>query len=610
MVLQLFRPPIDTADLMDCKLGDINDTISLEYEKYFCGVGTFTLEISPASVFADKIAVNTLIYSRDDEICWVAKNIKTESDKITVTGYDLNCLLLDRLTMPTDTGEAGTEDKDAVSGSTEHCVKHFVEYNLVASEMAERNIPHFEIAENLDRGISADTYLASKECLEDVVRTMCARAKLGYRISLITNTSGPGASYFSFDVMEQCDRSADQSERNRVILSTGFKNISESTREVGITADKNALWCDVGGLNGFVNSTDDEIPSDWERREEYASLSVTDPYSQQQVTDAARQEIADKFAATDSLEVDAGNPLDYGTIYNVGDIVTVYDVKRTAQLNSVISAATVKRTATEYTVKLTLGESKPKLLDGYTRQSDLTAKNQREFPVVGMTKDRITNNGAGGSRDYWNTVVAESYNTGLNHLGTVKGFSIYRQGKLNHPGIVFGEDYDSRLALVQLATDGESYQALEIGRGELWYRYYEKPSGMFPNGRQIERDLLQGDPNTVTEEYVTDAISAHDSDESAHEYIQGKISNVQKRVTSAWNSILDLEDKVSDLESGGTGGGVYTTKIAFKESGFDLTFADKDGEETLNEFTIEETNGKITKITNTTAGREIEVTYE
>lgn len=385
MVLQLFRPPIDTADLMDCKLGDVNDAISLEYEKYFCGVGTFTLEISPASIFADKIAVNTLIYSRDDKMCWVVKNIKTEHDKITVTGYDLNCLLLDRLTMPTDTGEAGTEDKDAVSGSTEYCVKHFVDYNLVSSEMAERNIPHFEIAENLDRGIANDTYLASKECLEDVIRTMCIRAKLGYRISLITNASNPGVSYFIFDVMEQCDCTADQAERNRVIFSEGFRNIGGIEREIGVTAEKNALWCDVGGLDGFVNSIDDEIPSDWERREEYASLSVTDPYNQQFVTDAARQELADKFATTDSLTVNAGNPLDYGTVYNVGDVVTVYDAKRTAQLNSVISAVTVKRTATEYTVKLTLGESKPKLLDSYARKSDMTAKTQREYPASKTT---------------------------------------------------------------------------------------------------------------------------------------------------------------------------------------------------------------------------------
>lgn len=386
MTLQIYRPPTaDSDELNKCKLGDINDAISLEYERYFCGVGTFALEISPASVFADKIAVNTLIYSRVDAMCWVAKNIKIEHDKITVTGYDLNCLLLDRLTMPTEGGEAGTEGKDAVAGSTEECVKHFVDYNLISSEMTERNIPRMRIAENQNRGLTNDTYLAAKECLEDVVRVMCTRANLGYRISLNLFTNGPGAKFIVFDVVEKCYKTAGQSTNNRVIFSTGMRNIGGIEREVGVTAEKNALWCDVGGLDGFINAAG-TAAAGWDRREEYVSLSVTDPFNEGYVTDAARQEMADKFAPTDSLTVTAGNPLDYGTIYNVGDVVTVMfnDGRETVQLDSVISAASVKRTATEFSVSLTLGEAKPKLLDGFARKSDLTAKNQRDFPATGQ----------------------------------------------------------------------------------------------------------------------------------------------------------------------------------------------------------------------------------
>ena len=82
MILQIFRPPGDGELLQDCKLGDINDAISLEYEKFFCGVGTFTLELSPASPFAGVIGVNSLIYYREDDICWVVKNIKTTAERL------------------------------------------------------------------------------------------------------------------------------------------------------------------------------------------------------------------------------------------------------------------------------------------------------------------------------------------------------------------------------------------------------------------------------------------------------------------------------------------------------------------------------------------------
>lgn len=612
MTLALYSPPPDGQTLGKCRLGDINDAISFEYEKFFCGVGTFTLEISPASVFADKIELNTLIYSHDDEMCWVVKNVKTESDKITVTGYDINCLLLDRLTMPTETGEAGTENKDAVMGSTEYCVKHFVEYNLIGSEMEERNIPHLCAAENLDRGIPDDTYLASKECLDDVVRTMCARAELGYRISLDFNTDGPGANYLVFDVMEQRDCTVEQNERNRVVFSAGMRNIGGIEREIGVTAEKNALWCDVGGLNGFINA-DDDIPSGWERREEYVSLSVTDPYNQQFVTDAARQEMADKFALTDSLTVDAGNPLDYGTVYNVGDVVTVYDNERSAQLNSVISAAAVKRTATEYTVKLTLGEAKPKLLDGYARQSDLATKNQRDFPAA--DRDKLVSNGGyaqyscDSSRNF-----LRMKSKGGNRLDVTSGDypdscrieARSRENKLTSAFDVAYVELRANTAGIFVNSDAgiNNNGVVGINRGDADSRPY-----IFAvDGRGVEHVLYFD--SVVTEEYVTNAISSHNTDESAHAFIQNKISSVQNSVTSAWSSIRTVENRVSKLETGGTGGGYYTTKIAFGEGGFDLTFADKNGKETVNSFTVTEKNGKITKITNTTAGREIEVTYE
>lgn len=54
----------------------------------------------------------------------------------------------------------------------------------------------------------------------------------------------------------------------------------------------------------------------------------------------------------------------------------------------------------------------------------------------------------------------------------------------------------------------------------------------------------------------------------------------------------------------------YTTGIHFKENGFDLDFVTTDGEESTNKFTFETVNGKITKIKNITAKKEIEVSYE
>lgn len=55
----------------------------------------------------------------------------------------------------------------------------------------------------------------------------------------------------------------------------------------------------------------------------------------------------------------------------------------------------------------------------------------------------------------------------------------------------------------------------------------------------------------------------------------------------------------------------YTTKIDFKKGGFDLTFMNSDGTETVNKFNIsEDATGNITQIYNKTAKRRIDVTYD
>ena len=383
MVIQIYGTPNDDQAIRDLKKGDINDALSYEYEPFFCGVGTFTLELPLTTPFATELVENNLLYIKEDDTGLIIKNVKRSNDKITVVGYDLNGMLLDRITMERDTGVEGAEGKDCVSGSTETCVKHFVEYNMISSSDIFRNYPRLAVAEDLGRGIANDSDLVGKECLEDVVRTLCEGAGLGYRIKLVMNESQTEP-LLIFDVYEREDHTADQSERNRVIFSEGMGNLTQIERETGITAEKNAVWCDTGGENMFVYKTDEDgepfNPVSWDRREEYISLSVTDSYDTEEIELTARKQMADKYAQTDSLTIEAGNPLDYGTVYKLGDIVTVYDKKRSLQLNSVISSVLIKRSGEEYSVQITLGERKPKLLDKYVKQNQLQRKAQTDFP--------------------------------------------------------------------------------------------------------------------------------------------------------------------------------------------------------------------------------------
>ncbi len=396
MVLQLFSLPCEDKTIQECKLGEITEIISFEFEKRFCGAGTFSLEIPSNCNCAEKVEINTLIYSREDDMCFIAKNINRTENTTTVTGYDLNVMLRDRLTMPAIDENGVMGEKDLIQGTTEACVKHFIDYNMINSLVPERNYPRFAIGEDKGRGLAADSYYCGKQSVEDVVCALCEGADLGYRVRLDVspNSTSPETPLIIFDVAEQVDKSADQSDRNRVIFSAGMKNINKTERETGITSNKNALWCEAGGIHdGFVFESDNEAPASWNRREEYVSLSVADKDSEADLRLYGRREMTDKFALTDSLTVEAGNPLDLGVVYDVGDIITVYDSERKVQLDSVISAASVKRSGAEHTVKITLGESKPKLIDKYAKQSDLLKKNQRDYPAVNDGKHLISDDG-------------------------------------------------------------------------------------------------------------------------------------------------------------------------------------------------------------------------
>lgn len=384
MVISIFTPPEEGKEWSACKTGDICDCLTFEYEKFFNGAGTFTAEIPVNSRFREKVLVNSILVTSDGDAL-IVKNIQTTLDKVKITGYDLNGLLLDRVTMPTD-----NDGTDPVSGTTEYCVKHYVSFNLEACEKdINRNLPRFGVAENLDRGIADDHNMPRLQNVHDVVTEMCGAAKLGWRVQL-QEKAGTNYPVFVFDVSEQVDRSVNQSERDRVIFSVQQHNVSSMTREVGVTAAKNALYLDIDGKIVGYPSGDTKgraVAVGYDRREEYCSLSG-DSLREDVYSVEAEQNMADRMAETDSLTIEAGSPLDYRKRYDVGTIVTVYDRNRSLQLDSVISAVTVRRSGNEYSVKLTLGESKPKVLDQYVRKGEATSTAVRnsKAPVVGLTE--------------------------------------------------------------------------------------------------------------------------------------------------------------------------------------------------------------------------------
>ena len=395
MVFGIYDPPRNDPAVLewsDLKIGDICDALDFDYEKFFCGAGTFSLIIPRNSIFADRIYTGCFLIkpgeSQGEYDGFIVKNILYENDTLKITGYDLNGLLIDRVTLYS----GDDTDKDIRAGSTEAIVKQYVDHNCVSSADEERNFPRLRIAENKDRGIANDAASPRLECVADVVADILGAQNMGYRINPLLNVRGETAALMEFEVYEAVDRTQDQNENSRVVFSFGLGNIAQMKREIGVTADKNTFYCEIDSgavqryyKKGEEEATEDKVISGYDRREEYLKLGC----ELGEIEVYAEHEIADRYRLTDSLDITAGDPLDYGSVYNVGDIVTVYDRERKLQLDSVISAVRIKRTGTEYSVKITLGDSKPKLLDSYAKKGQATANTVRSNTVVSKS-DALT----------------------------------------------------------------------------------------------------------------------------------------------------------------------------------------------------------------------------
>lgn len=110
------------------------------------------------------------------------------------------------------------------------------------------------------------------------------------------------------------------------------------------------------------------------RTEEYADLNC----ELGEYTTYADHEIADRFREADSVTLEHIDPTQFGTDFDIGDIVTVYDDKSKITKAALITAAKIKRSEDEYDVTLTIGEARVKLLDRVSKSTKAVTASVRE----------------------------------------------------------------------------------------------------------------------------------------------------------------------------------------------------------------------------------------
>lgn len=377
MIFSIFDPPDGKRTWPERCVGAIVDALDWDYEKLFCGVGTFELLVSVKSADASKLKLNRFLLSSDGD--FVIKQLQYGADSIKVSGYDLNGLLLDRLTV------AKTDDgKDKVQGSTESIVKHFVDVNCVSSDDAGRNFPGLWIEGNQNRGIANDAASPRLECLADVISDILSAQQMGWRISAI-NVRGGGASVaLGFYVYEAVNRTMKQTQRNPMTFSYGQGSANSIKSENSIAGAKNTLYCELA--DGTVQ-TYSPISGNvgFERTEEYADLGC----ELSELSVYAEHEIADRFGAVQNVTLEHVDPSGYGSRFFLGDIVTVVDDHANTQLEALITAVKIKRAGNDLDVTVTIGEARTKLIDRVSKKVGAIASSVKGGSGGNQQSDRL-----------------------------------------------------------------------------------------------------------------------------------------------------------------------------------------------------------------------------
>lgn len=356
MLVQIFKPLENSSETFAMnKIGDTTKITSLNIKERFYTYGTFTMEIPSDALFARNITENTLLYI-DYKRWFRVDGIIDSGGMLEITGKDLKGLLADRITiygMKQDTGTAGY---DVFLGTTEEVLKHYIKNNLVNPVDENRRIFGLEIGLSLCRGIQQDSYMSRFENVAELAEKVCKNAKIGYKIDVDFERNK-----MIFDVIVGENKVENQSVKNRVVFDIGYGNIARVRYETNISSGSNAFYTTKSGasleedaVTQLIFRENETAPSGVYRREKHLNVSCK---SVGEMDVYARKEM-ENYIDANSFEVDVKSFSEYGTIYNLGDIVTVKGNGITLDTN-ITEAETIYQ-GNSMSLRLTFGDKKPK----------------------------------------------------------------------------------------------------------------------------------------------------------------------------------------------------------------------------------------------------------
>ncbi|WP_438310789.1 Gp37-like protein [Sporosarcina sp. FA9] len=277
------------------------------------------------------------------------------SDQLLVKGYDLKGLMGKRLTL---TPELNTYD--ALTANAETIMKRFVDRNAV-STTSNRVIPNLSIEPNKSRGPSFFYQTKYKELSAELEKISTASG-VGWDVLF----DGDG---YIFNVVEGKDLTTLQNINPPVIFSAEFDNVREQKM-----IESSLDYRNVAIVAGQGEGTEREVilvgdASGMDRNEVF--IDARDIEEGGNLPDRGLQKLSE-YGRVEAFETSVltYGPFIFGEDWDLGDIVTVQNAKKTRTAHVRVSEVTEVIEVGGYQLDVVFGQPLPTLIEKIKRELD------------------------------------------------------------------------------------------------------------------------------------------------------------------------------------------------------------------------------------------------
>ncbi|WMJ23452.1 hypothetical protein RBG61_01940 [Paludicola sp. MB14-C6] len=358
-----------------------NKAFNIRFTEHDCDVGTFEFSLPADDLFCSRMQKNYII-GIDNTFFGIIRQAKQviqgNQNYVVVSGVDLKGYTQQRITVyPASAITSGLQGYDAINNAyTETVVKYFINNNLINPRNSKRKIIGFENAPDLHRGLANDKYMSRFESLSEVCNKNLSVQNMGYRVNIDLANSK-----LLFDVSVGKNRTANQSENNRVIFDVKYKNLIDMEYFFSVQDYKNIFYSTLSkarneqeALTCMYYRDGEEEPIGSQRFEEHLNVSVNLPDADiyTYMKEYALKD-ASKYEMVETLTASVADRYKYGIDYNLGDFVTVQARtglfnQKLAQLDVQIKSITHTWTDTRIVRTLGFGNGKLSKFDILKRQ--------------------------------------------------------------------------------------------------------------------------------------------------------------------------------------------------------------------------------------------------